>query len=135
MKEKIIRHFRELMGDDRRLRFGRSMNDSALEVYVESAVGKAEMVQIEDSDRVVGLAEVVDGGDWLEGAFSVTPDQRGKGLGHRLVQSAIDKAIVKGKPLVLYVDPENGPMRALARGHGFTVVTADRDLITYLSHI
>lgn len=131
----LVSHFQSLTPECRRLRFGRSMNDSALERYATDVIDKAKVFPVFDGDVLIGLAEVADADDWVEGAFSVNPEYRGRGLGGGLLKTAINEAEAQGKPLVLYVDPDNGPMRKLAAKQEFQVVAKDYDLVTYLKHL
>ena len=126
-REDIVRHLLRLRGEDRRLRFGRSIADDAIREYV-AGIDFAR-------DRVFGIhsatLELIGTGHLAldtdaqvaELGLSVDPSCRAKGYGFALLRRALLHAANLGyRVLFMYCLAENRIMMHLARKAGLTVV-------------
>ena len=113
---------------DRRLRFGRPMDDEAILDHVDGlARGGALVLGMWRGLALVGAVEVVRVGGCAEIALVVAPSARRAGLGRALFERAL-----AGAPAVvvcLSILAENRPMRAMAARAGFGVVATGPELL------
>lgn len=128
-RPEILRHLLRLPPEDRRLRFGRAIQDAAVAAYVTSLDF--------DRDRIFGIldAELELSGvahlaldtpaDLAELGLSVDPACRGLGYGFALLQRGVLHAANLGfHRLFMVCLAENGIMMHLARKAGLRVVVA-----------
>ena len=126
----LARHFVALGPEDRRLRFGSSLADSAVRAFVRQlnfnrdefhAVLNAEM-------RILGVVHIARGPGTAELGFSVLESMRGQGIGNALFAHAVRRLRVIGERevFVRYL-AENQAMMHLARKHGMHIVMDGSD--------
>jgi len=79
----LERHFLALGGDDRRLRFGTPLNDTALRAYVERIDFERDAAfgVVDDQLHLIGAAHVARSERSAELGVSVLPAHRGRGIG------------------------------------------------------
>jgi len=137
-RPEILRHLLRLPAHDRRLRFGRAIQDAAVESYV---------VQLDfERDRVFGILSpglellgvahlALDPGHQLaELGLSVDPGCRGMGYGFALLQRGVLHAANLGfDALFMVCLAENGIMMHLARKAGLKVVVSSGEADARLS--
>lgn len=109
---KILEHFLALTPEDRRCRFHGMTSDERIARYcAEMARREAHLVGCFEGERLVGLIEVAlteqEGSRQGEIGMSVAADRRGRGIGHALVEHALDYAANRGLPLVFGYLPDN----------------------------
>ncbi|MCU0951104.1 MAG: GNAT family N-acetyltransferase [Burkholderiaceae bacterium] len=124
-------HFLSLTADDRRLRFGRSMNDAALGAYVDRIdFARDALFGVFDADLVlIGVAHLARGTDRAELGLSVLPAGRRGGIAASLLDRAITHARACGITLLtLHCMSENEPMRRLAQRARMTVAREHGEL-------
>lgn len=117
-------HFLALPADDRRLRFGRSMNDAAIRNYVARIdFARDAVFGVFDTDlTLIGVAHLARGDDAAELGLSVLPTGRRGGIAASLLDRAITHARACGITLLtLHCMSENQPMRRLAQRARMTV--------------
>jgi GNAT superfamily N-acetyltransferase len=118
-------HFVALGRDDRRLRFGASLNDAALRAYVgridferDAAFGV-----FDDDLRLVGAAHLARASEHAELGVSVLPEHRGRGIGGALLARAHMRARNWGiDTLFMHCLTENAAIMHLARKQGMDIV-------------
>lgn len=109
---KIREHLLAMTPEDRRCRFHGATNDARIAQYcAEMGRRDGHLIGCLDGDRLVGLIEIVPAGDGTERrgevGMSVASDRRGRGIGHTLVQHALDYAANRGIALVFGYLPDN----------------------------
>lgn len=109
---KILEHFLALTPEDRRCRFHGLTNDERIIHYcAEMMRREAHLIGCLEGERLVGLIEIVPCGEGAERrgevGITVAPDRRDRGIGHALVQHALDFAANHGVPLVFGYLPDN----------------------------
>lgn len=127
-RDEINRHLRQLSPPDRRLRFGSSMADDAIERYVKGIDFARDKVYgiLEHDMTLAGVAHLALDieTDTAELGLSVLPECRGKGYGYALVARArLHARNLAYKKLYMHCLAENRVMIHLARKAGMTVVT------------
>lgn len=126
-REDIARHLLQLPGEDRRLRFGRSIGDEAIREYVAGIdFARDRVFGIHDPALEltgVGHLALDTEAQVAELGLSVDPGCRTKGFGFALLQRALLHAANLGyRVLFMYCLAENRIMMHLARKAGLTVV-------------
>jgi GNAT superfamily N-acetyltransferase len=122
----ILAHFLRLSREDRRLRFGATLDDAAVADYV-ARIGfdrDAVLGCFSDDLSLAGVAHVAAGGDLAEFGVSVVPDARGRGIGSALFARAHGHArtqLIRG--LYMHCLLENRAMMHIARKSGMRIVT------------
>ena len=116
-----LQHLHRLDERARRLRFGHTMDDAAIQAHCLSLVRSGTQVLAINIDGLVrGAVEISPANDEDEGsreiAFSVEPDYQGCGIGTCLALKAI--SIARPSPVVLVCCADNDPMIALAHRIG-----------------
>ncbi len=127
-RESLLRHFLELDGKDRRLRFGASIPDASVRAYVEriDLLQDAVFAVCGPGSELVGAAHLARSGAQAEIGLSVLPGWRRRGVGSAVLSRAVRTARSSGaESVVLQCLPENGSMMALARKHGLHIVNED----------
>jgi GNAT superfamily N-acetyltransferase len=120
---KILEHFLAMTPEDRRCRFHGVTSDERVTQYCQEMVGRdAHLIGCLEGERLVGLIEIVlvEGGKERSGevGMSVAADRRDQGIGHVLVQHAMDHAANRGLPLVFGYLPDNARIPRIARDLG-----------------
>jgi len=139
-KENLNLHFiKDLVGNDRRLRFGGSLSDDAIETYLKSSFtdfGINNMwfiVDVESPEtfgrKVVATCHV--NYDYktntAELGLTVGPDYRNQKIGQELYNRGVTWARMKGaETIFMHCLSENKTMQHIARKAGMTVITLDR---------
>jgi RimJ/RimL family protein N-acetyltransferase len=124
-------HFLALPADDRRLRFGRSMNDAAVRSYVARIdFARDAVFGVFDADlALIGVAHLARGDEAAELGLSVLPTGRRGGIAASLLDRAITHARACGITLLtLHCMSENEPMRRLAQRARMTVAREHGEL-------
>jgi GNAT superfamily N-acetyltransferase len=120
-------HFVTLDGEDRRLRFGSNIGDSALAEYVRRIDFERDGVfAVQDEElRLLAVVHVAFSSESAELGMSVLPDNRGKGLGSALFTRAVMHLRNRGTlEVFVHCLTENGAMMHLARKHGMRIIPA-----------
>lgn len=109
---KILEHLLALTPEDRRCRFHGMTSDERIRHYCDEMTRReAHLIGCLEGERLVGLIEIVPSGEGTERrgevGVSVAPDRRDHGIGHALVQHALDFAANHGLPLVFGYLPDN----------------------------
>jgi GNAT superfamily N-acetyltransferase len=126
-RQDIARHLLELPAEDRRLRFGNQIRDSAVRDYVDGIdFSRDQVFGIQDAGlQVIGAAHVAldPVHQAAELGLSVHPSARTRGYGYALLQRAVLHAANLGyRTLFMYCLAENSTMLHLAAKAGLTVV-------------
>lgn len=123
----LERHFLALDAGDRRLRFGVSLGDSALRVYVSGIDFERDRVfgVIDEDLHLLAAAHLGLVKGHAELGVSVLPGQRGRGFGAALLARAQMHARNRGeRALFMHCLAENGTMMHLARKQGMELCVA-----------
>jgi GNAT superfamily N-acetyltransferase len=109
---KIHEHFLALSPEDRRCRFHGLTSDTRIAQYcAEMKERDAYLIGCLEGARLVGLIEIAFSGAGAdrrgEVGMSVAADRRGHGIGHTLVQHALEFAANHNLPLVFGYLPDN----------------------------
>jgi GNAT superfamily N-acetyltransferase len=127
--DKIVRHLLRLPAQDRRLRFGTPMRDSAVEVYARQIdFAQDQVFGILGADlELWGVAHLALGrdGQTAELGLSVDWSVRDRGYGYALLQRAVLHATNRGyRALFMHCLAENETMLKLARKAGLGIVVS-----------
>ena len=117
-------HYKALDPEDRRLRFGVTLNDDALDRYVDLIDFDTDAVLgvVDASDNLLAVAHVAPVGEGAELGLSVHQGQRGQGLGGALFEQAAVWARNRYlQRIFMHCLRENHAILHLARRHGMTV--------------
>lgn len=120
----VARHLLRLTPEDRRLRFGRPMNDFALLRYARRIDFAQDAVfgAFDDTVDLVGLAHIGFGPDRAELGLSVLATARRRGVAHALLLRSMAHARARGiAAFEMAFLPENAALRTLASRAGMTV--------------
>ncbi|MEO8716620.1 MAG: GNAT family N-acetyltransferase [Burkholderiales bacterium] len=123
----LERHFLTLDAEDRRLRFGLALGDSALRAYVARIdFGRDAVFGVFGDDlQLLGAAHLARSDDGAELGVSVLAGHRGRRLGGALLERAHTHARNWGvDALFMQCLTENAAMMHLARNQGMAIVTA-----------
>ena len=128
-------HFLALAAEDRRLRFGIALSDTAVRAYVaridfghDAAYGI-----LDDELRIVGAAHLARDKHNAELGVSVLPGHRGRGLGGALLARAHTHARNWGvRALFMHCLTENGTIMHLARKQGMEIVAESGEADAWL---
>lgn len=84
-------HFLQLDGEDRHLRFGSSLNDSAVISYVDSIDFERDEIYavIDDTQNILGVVHIAILAEEAELGLSVLVAARGQGVGNALFERAV----------------------------------------------
>jgi len=138
-KDNLKLHFiKDLVGNDRRLRFGGSLSDEAIETYLKSSFvdfGINNMwfiVDVESPEtfgrKVVATCHVNYDvrTNTAELGLTVSPDYRNQKIGQELYNRGVTWARMKGaETIFMHCLSENKTMQHIARKAGMTVITID----------
>lgn len=127
----IVMHLTALDDADRRMRFGRPMNDEALLRHAMALDFQRDALfgLFDASCRLAALAHVARGLHEAEVGLSVLPIARRQGLAQRLLSHAIGWARAQGaRRLTMRCLGENAAMRRLAQRAGMEVRGDGADL-------
>jgi GNAT superfamily N-acetyltransferase len=131
----LERHFLALGADDRRLRFGASLNDFALRAYVARIDFDADAVfgVYDDRLRLAGAAHLARSDGHAELGVSVLQGHRGRGVGGALLARAHRHARNWGvRRLFMHCLGENSAMLSLARSQGMALVASSGEVDAWL---
>ena len=118
-------HFLALDGEDRRLRFGISLNDAAVRAYIARIDFERDaLFGVHDDDLgLVGAAHVARSDGHAELGVSVLPGHRGRGIGAALLARGHLRARNWGvRALLMHCLTENAAMMHLARKQEMEIV-------------
>ena len=121
----LYEHFLSLEAEDRRLRFGIPIGDSAVRAYVARIDFERDAVFaiFDDELRLAGAAHLAREPGHAELGVSVLPGHRGRGLGGALLARAHLHARNWGvRTLFMHCLTENGTMMHLARKQGMDIL-------------
>jgi GNAT superfamily N-acetyltransferase len=122
----LERHFLGLRDEDRRLRFGVVLPDSALRGHVERIdfTRDAVFASIGDDLEIVAVAHLAHNGNDGELGVSVLSEHRRRGVGTALLARAHTRARNLGlRVLFVHCLTENGAMMHIARREGMRIVS------------
>jgi GNAT superfamily N-acetyltransferase len=131
----LERHFLALGAEDRRLRFGASLNDFALRAYVARIDfgSDAAFGVFDDHLRLVGAAHLARSDGHAELGVSVLEGHRGRGVGGALLARAHMHARNWGvRRLFMHCLTENSAMMHLARKQGMAMVASSGETDAWL---
>jgi GNAT superfamily N-acetyltransferase len=120
----LARHFVALGPQDRRLRFGSSLSDSAVRAFVRQLDFKRDEFHavLNAELRILGVVHIARGPGMAELGFSVLESMRGQGIGNALFAHAVQRLRVLGeREVFIRYLAENQPMMHLARKHGMQI--------------
>jgi RimJ/RimL family protein N-acetyltransferase len=129
----MLRHLKTLSDEDRRLRFGTYMTDSALEHYADCIDFARDKVFgiFGDDMTLAGMAHVAldHNRRYAELGLSVAPAHRGKGYGLALLSRGKLSAVTRGyTTLFMHCLAENKIMIHLARKAGLKLVIEEGEV-------
>jgi RimJ/RimL family protein N-acetyltransferase len=132
-RDRLLTHFSALSADDRALRFCTAAADDAFMTrYVERLdfAREAILALVAANGTPAGIVQIClparSGDVTAELAFRVVPAHRGRGRGKRLLALAIDHARRLGMSrVVAQVAADNGPMKAVFRAAGLSLVRVE----------
>jgi len=128
-------HFLALDGEDRRLRFGASLNDAAVRAYVARIDFERDAAfgVYDDELRLIAAAHVARSDGHAELGVSVLPGYRGRGIGGALLARAHLRARNWGvHALFMHCLTENGAMMHLARKQEMDIVVESGEADAWL---
>ena len=117
-------HFKSLGKEDRRLRFGATLNDAALDRYVDLINFDTDTVLGIESDdaALVAAVHVAPVGEGAELGLSVLDGNRGRGMGSLLFEQAVLWARNRYlNRIFMHCLRENRAILSLARRHGMRI--------------
>ena len=131
----MMAHFLALSREDRRLRFGATLDDQAVRDYVERIDFERDAVLgvFAHDLSLSGVAHVAGGGASAEFGVSVVPDARGRGIGSAL----FDRANLYARThhihaMFMHCLLENRTMMHIARKSGMRIVAEAGEADAYL---
>ena len=133
-KQKLIDHFmNDIVGEDRRLRFGFQIPETSVKEYIEKSIsidyGYSSMwFVVDDGDKIVASCHVSLNRDTntAEMGCTVSPDYRNQKVGQELFNRGITWARMAGAEHVfMHCLSENKVIQHIAKKGGMTVVTLD----------
>lgn len=133
--QRLVRHFIALASEDRRLRFGSGIHDQAIRSYVSRIDYDRDAVfgVLDDDLAIIGAAHLARGDGSAELGLSVSPGDRGRGIGAALLRRSHLHARNWGvRELFMHCLAENGPVMHLARKQGMQIATAAGDADAWL---
>jgi len=129
-KQKLIDHIvQDMVGEDRRLRFGYPAPDASVESYIERSwerIGKSDQwFVVEDKGRIVATCHVSFVTDkQAEMGCTVAPEYKSQGIGQQLFDRGANWARAKGATHVyMQCLSENQVIQHIARKNGMTTIT------------
>ena len=128
-------HFLALEAEDRRLRFGLPLGDSALRAYVARIDFERDAAFgiLDDDLMLVAAAHVARERVQAELGVSVLPGFRGRGYGGALLARALQRARNWGVgAMFMHCLSENGAMMHLARKQGMDIVAESGEADAWL---
>ena len=128
-------HFLALAGEDRRLRFGASLNDFAVRAYVKGIDFERDAVfgVLDDELRVIGAAHLAQSNGHAELGVCVLPGHRNRGIGGALLARAHTHARNwRAHALFMHCLTENSAMMHLARKQRMEIVAATGEADAWL---
>ena len=135
-RAKYADHLRQLGAQDRRLRFGLAIADSAIDDYVARVDFDRDVLfgVFDDRLQLAGAAHLARSDDQAELGVSVLPAHRGRGVGSALLARAHVHARNWGiGALFMHCLTENGAMLHLARQQGMRIVAEGGEADAHLA--
>jgi GNAT superfamily N-acetyltransferase len=132
----LERHFLELETEDRRLRFGILLSDTAIQSYVSHIDFERDAAfgVFDDELRLIGAAHLAHGDGHAELGVSVLRPHRGRGIGGQLLARAHMRARNWGvRALFMHCLAENKAMVHLARKQGMDIVAESGEADAWLN--
>jgi GNAT superfamily N-acetyltransferase len=129
-------HLMTLSREDRRLRFGATLDDAAVSDYVDRIDFERDAVfgVFADDLSLAGVAHVASGGATAEFGVSVAPDARGRGVGSALFARANMHARTHLiREMYMHCLLENRTMMHIARKSGMRIVAESGEADAYLA--
>lgn len=132
-KKKLAAHMvKDMVGEDRRLRFGYPAPDTAVEKYLEASFkgfGWDNMwFVVLDEGKVVASCHVayIDSQESAEMGCTVAPSHRGTGIGQQLYDRGLTWARMRGaKEVYMQCLAENKVIQHIAKKNGMSTVVLD----------
>ena len=123
----------DIVGDDRRLRFGFEAPDSSVKEYIDNSIkfdyGYTSMwFVVDEGDRIVATCHVSLNRETntAEMGCTVSPDYRNQKIGQELFNRGITWARMRGaETIFMHCLSENMAVQHIARKGGMAVVTID----------
>ncbi|MFN2644047.1 MAG: GNAT family N-acetyltransferase [Burkholderiales bacterium] len=131
----LARHFLALESEDRRLRFGAALGDTAVRAYVARIDFERDAAfgVFDDELHLIGVAHVAHAGEPAELGISVLPAYRNQGVGGALLERAALRARNWGlRALYMHCLRENETIMHLARKQGMRIVTEQGEANAWL---
>lgn len=132
----LERHLLALDMNDRRLRFGAPLSDTAVRAYVMRIdfTRDAVFAVFDEELAIVAAAHVAQAEDHAELGVSVLPGHRHRGMGSALLARAVMRARNWGvSALFMHCLRENHTMMHLARKQGMRIVTEEGEAEAWLA--
>ena len=132
----LARHFRALEQDDRRLRFGAPLADTALHAYVARIDFENDAVfgVFDEELELVGVAHLAHLQEQAELGVSVLREHRRRGIGAALLERAVMRARNWGvHALYMHCLRENTTMMEVASKLGMRIVTEHHEADAWLA--
>lgn len=132
-KQKLVDHFiKDIVGNDRRLRFGYEAPDTSVKSYIEDSLENYGYVNmwfvVEDALKIIATCHVSMNKETntAEMGCTVSPDYRNQKIGQELFNRGITWARMAGAENVfMHCLSENRTIQHIAQKGGMTVVTID----------
>ena len=131
----MLAHLAQLPPEDRRLRFGASINDQAVADYVANIDFERDAVfgVFQDDLSLAGIAHVAMGPKAAEFGVSVVPGARGRGVGSALFERAnVFARTHLVRAMFMHCLLENKTMMHIARKSGMRIVSESGEADAYL---
>jgi GNAT superfamily N-acetyltransferase len=132
----ITAHLLTLAREDRRLRFGATLDDAAVRGYVERIDFERDAVfgVFADDLSLAGVAHVASAGAAAEFGVSVVPDVRGRGVGSALfARAGVHARTHHVRELYMHCLLENRTMMHIARKSGMRIVAESGEADAWLA--
>lgn len=132
----LARHFLALDGEDRRLRFGAPLADTAVRAYVARVDFERDAIfgVFDDNLQLVGVAHVARLDGQAELGISVLRERRNRGVGGALLERAVLRARNWGvHALYMHCLRENEAMMHVARKRRMRIVTEQGEADAWLA--
>ena len=132
----LERHLLALDSNDRRLRFGAPLSDTAVRAYIVriDLARDAAFALFDEELAIVGAAHVAQAEDHAELGVSALPGHRNRGVGRALLARAVMRARNWGvSALFMHCLRENHTMMHLAQKQGMRIVTDEGEAEAWLA--
>jgi len=131
--KKLKQHFkRDIVGEDRRLRFGVMLPDESIESYLDrSVIGlgyRNQWFVVEHDNKIIGTchANIYEGGKTAELGITVSSAHRNQGLGSQLFERGTTWTRSRGAAdMYMHCLAENRAIQQIAKNHNMLVHSED----------